>query len=81
MRPTRARIDLARLRGNAALAAARAPTSRLMAVIKADGYGHGAVAVAKALIRYNQLNAFGVATLAEGIELREAGSNFRKDCV
>ncbi len=71
MRPTRARIDLARLRGNAALAAARAPGSRLMAVIKADGYGHGAVAAARALEA--SADAFAVATLDEAAALRDAG--------
>lgn len=41
-----------------------------MAVIKANAYGHGAVAVARAL---PESDAFGVACLAEAIELREAG--------
>ena len=44
----------------------------LMAVVKADGYGHGAVTVAKAAIK-GGANQLGVATLQEGIELREAG--------
>ncbi|KGE04909.1 alanine racemase [Pseudohaliea rubra] len=71
MRPTRARIELARLRANAALAAEKAPDSRLMAVLKADGYGHGAVAVAQALAA--TADAFAVATLDEAVTLREAG--------
>ncbi len=44
----------------------------LMAVVKADGYGHGAVTVAKASID-GGATSLGVATLQEGIELRQAG--------
>ncbi|HGY5541253.1 MAG TPA: alanine racemase [Prochlorococcus sp.] len=44
----------------------------LMAVVKADGYGHGAVAVAKAALQ-GGAKSLGVATLLEGIELRQAG--------
>ena len=43
----------------------------VMAVIKADAYGHGAVPVAKALLPY--CNFFGVSSVAEGLELRKAG--------
>ena len=46
--------------------------SQLMAVVKADGYGHGAVTVARAALA-GGADAFGVATLEEGIELRQAG--------
>jgi len=46
----------------------------LMAVVKADGYGHGAINVAKATIN-GGANSLGIATLKEGIELREAGIN------
>ncbi|WP_167957909.1 alanine racemase [Anaerosporobacter faecicola] len=45
--------------------------TKIMAVIKADGYGHGAVALAKAL--KDRVDAYGVAIIEEGIELREAG--------
>ncbi|MFM9110560.1 MAG: alanine racemase [Prochlorococcaceae cyanobacterium] len=44
----------------------------LMAVVKADGYGHGAVVVARAALA-GGATSFGVATLAEGVELRRAG--------
>ena len=47
-----------------------APNSKVLAMIKSDGYGHGAVAVANAL---KDADAFGVARLCEAIELREAG--------
>ena len=46
----------------------------LMAVVKADGYGHGGVTVAKTVLKAGA-NALAVATLMEGIELREAGVN------
>ena len=44
----------------------------LMAVVKADGYGHGAVTVAKAAL-IGGADSLGVATLDEGIQLRNAG--------
>ncbi len=44
----------------------------LMAVVKADGYGHGAETVARAALRGGASN-LGVATLQEGIELRQVG--------
>lgn len=44
---------------------------KLLVVIKADAYGHGAVEVAKAL--QNQCDFFGVASVAEGVELCKAG--------
>ena len=48
------------------------PACELMAVVKADGYGHGAETVAKASVR-GGATSFGVATLQEGIDLRTAG--------
>ncbi len=46
--------------------------TRLMVILKADGYGHGAVPIAKALSDM-AVDCFGVAILEEGIELRKAG--------
>lgn len=69
-RPTRAEIDLKALHHNFSVAKAAAPNSKAMAVIKANGYGHGMIRVAHAL---NDADAFAVATLEEAIELREAG--------
>jgi len=46
----------------------------LMAIVKADGYGHGAVTVANAALA-GGATSFGVATLEEGIELRKSGFN------
>jgi len=48
------------------------PKTALMAVVKADAYGHGAIAVAQTVLEAGA-NALAVATLGEGIELREAG--------
>ena len=47
-------------------------SSELMAVVKADGYGHGSIPVARAALA-GGASQCGVATLAEGIELRRAG--------
>lgn len=66
-------LDLDALRHNArTLRSALSPGCTLMAVVKADGYGHGAVPVARCL-RRDGVRAFGVACLAEGIALRKAG--------
>ncbi|MBQ6445311.1 MAG: alanine racemase [Clostridia bacterium] len=48
------------------------PDTKTMAVIKTDAYGHGAVMVAKALEKIG-VDAFAVATVEEGVELREHG--------
>ena len=72
-RPTReARVDRAAIRDNvAALRAATAPAA-FMAVVKADGYGHGAVAVARAAVE-GGADWLGVVDLAEALALRSAG--------
>ena len=66
----RARIDSAALRANLKFIRSRAPASRVMAVVKANEYGHGLVSTARALA---DADAFAVARLEEGIALREAG--------
>lgn len=48
--------------------------TKLMAIIKADAYGHGAVPIAKALDDKG-IDAYGVAIIEEAVELREAGIN------
>ena len=66
-------LDLDALAHNARiLSAALAPGCSLMAVVKADAYGHGAVPAARHLQRCG-VRAFAVACLAEGIALRRAG--------
>ena len=69
-RPVRARINLQALTHNLSRARRAAPDSRIMAVIKANAYGHGAVPVARAL---SAADAFAVASLEEAMQLREAG--------
>ncbi len=72
-RPTYAEIDLEALRHNFQQARAAAGVDRkIMAVIKADAYGHGAVPLALALEKFGA-EILAVALLEEGIELREAG--------
>lgn len=66
-------VDLDAVVANAAALHSLLPAStRLMAVVKADAYGHGAIPVALALER-SGVNRFGVATLDEGLALRDAG--------
>ena len=45
----------------------------LMAIVKADGYGHGAVPIAKAIGDSTVVDAYGVAIIEEAVELRQAG--------
>jgi alanine racemase len=67
-----AEVDLAALRHNAAVAIAHGGADvALLAVVKANGYGHGAVKVAEAL--HDQARVFGVASLGEALELRNGG--------
>ena len=47
--------------------------TKLMAIIKADAYGHGAVPLAKAIGDSGQIDCYGVAIIEEAVELREAG--------
>ena len=72
VRPTRAEIDLAALRHNLRALQRVAGTSRVWSVLKADGYGHGAPAVARTLERAG-VDGVAVALLEEAIELRDAG--------
>src|SRR5580700_12301501 len=72
LRPTRAEVDLEALGHNLHVVRKHAGEARVWAVLKADGYGHGAPAVARTLERAGA-DGFCVALLEEGIELREAG--------
>ncbi len=69
-RPARALLDAQALRHNLQQVRARAPGARVMAVIKANGYGHGLIWVAQAL---READAFAVASIEEGFQLRQAG--------
>lgn len=69
---TAVHIDLDAIEHNLALVRRRLPAGvRLLAVVKADAYGHGAVALAEFL--KDTCDFFGVACIEEGIELRRAG--------
>ncbi|MFC4259434.1 alanine racemase [Marinobacter lacisalsi] len=70
-RQTLARIHLDNLRHNFRLARERAGSARAMAVVKADGYGHGIERVARALA--NDADHYAVACLEEAQALRQAG--------
>lgn len=69
-RPTYMIIDLAALKSNLRRVREIAPNRSILAMVKANAYGHGIVRVAKAL---SEADALGVASLEEGISLREAG--------
>ena len=70
MRLIRARIDSAALRSNLQVIRSCAPGRRVMAVVKANAYGHGLTGTALALA---DADAFAVARLEEAMVLREAG--------
>ena len=73
-RPAVARIHLDALSHNLGVMRARAGGARVMAVVKADGYGHGLERVASALA---DADAFGVASLEDAERLRAAGHAHR----
>lgn len=64
-----ATIDGAALRNNLAVVRRLAPHSRVLAVVKADAYGHGIVGTARTL---SDADAFGVARIGEALTLRNA---------
>ena len=72
IRPTRAEIDLAALRHNVQQIRTLAPNANVLAVVKANAYGHGAVQISRAL-ESEDVALLGVALVEEGIELRHAG--------
>ncbi|MBN2352155.1 MAG: alanine racemase [Spirochaetales bacterium] len=73
MRATHAVIRLDNLRHNIrALRELLRPGVKICMAVKADAYGHGAVAVSKAVLSEG-IESLGVATVEEGVELRAAG--------
>lgn len=68
----RAEIDLAALRANVRTLRAHAPSAALMAVVKSDAYGHGAVPCARAALEAGA-TWLGTATPEEALALRAAG--------
>lgn len=72
-RPTFAEIDLEALRANVAVVRRSVPSrAAVLAVVKADAYGHGFLEISRELERQG-VDAFGVAFLAEAIQLRKSG--------
>ncbi|MET7932596.1 alanine racemase [Streptomyces sp. NPDC005322] len=79
--PMRARavVDLAAVRANVRVLREAAPTAELMAVVKSDGYGHGAIPCARAA-REAGASWLGTATPEEAFALRAAGDTGRLMC-
>jgi alanine racemase len=71
MRDAHLTINRAALLHNVAQVKHHAPQAKVMAMVKADAYGHGALLVSQIL--QHQVDALGVAFLAEGLALRQAG--------
>src|SRR5882757_4491539 len=67
-------VDLAAIRHNVATLRSRLASAQLMTVVKADGYGHGMVPVARAA-RQAGAEWIGAAVLDEALALRAAGDN------
>ena len=72
IRPTRAEVDLGALVRNVRTLKAAAPGAGLLAVVKANAYGHGAALVAPTL-EAEGVALLGVALIEEGLTLRAAG--------
>ncbi len=70
-RPCKATILTTALRHNAGVVRDLAPTARIMACVKANGYGHGATTVADAIA--GLVDGFAVACIEEALELRDHG--------
>ena len=66
----RAEVDLSAVRHNLTCVRKLCPHSRIMAMVKADAYGHGLVAIAGAL---GEADGFAVARLQEALRLRDSG--------
>jgi alanine racemase len=72
LRPAWVEVDLDAITGNVRRLVTEVAPAQLMAVVKADAYGHGAVPVARAAIAAGA-RWLGVALVEEAVELREAG--------
>ena len=70
-RPNQAGLDLAALRHNLGHARQLAPGSKLMAVVKANAYGHGALTIAREL--EPRVDALAVASIEEAVAFRDGG--------
>ena len=71
---THARVHLGNIRDNLrAIRAAVGPERKVLVAVKANGYGHGAVEVSRMAEATGTADWLGVATVPEGLQLREAG--------
>src|SRR5215468_5637457 len=70
-RPVWAEVDLDAVRDNVRALRAHVAPASLLAVVKADGYGHGAVEIGRAALEAGATH-LGVALVEEGVALREA---------
>jgi len=71
-RPTRAEIDLSALRHNLQIVRNASGSAGIMAVVKAEAYGHGLIQIARELTQLG-VEYLAVSFLEEGVSLREAG--------
>ncbi|MET8047982.1 alanine racemase [Streptosporangium sp. NPDC005286] len=72
MTPAEARVDLSAIRENLALLGSHAPGAEMMAVVKADAYGHGLVPAARGCLE-GGAGRLGTAYVREALQLRAAG--------
>jgi alanine racemase len=72
-RPSYIEINLPAIQSNLAVAKRLAPNAKVLACVKADAYGHGAVEVARSL--QDSADLLGLACLDEALELKEFGIN------
>jgi len=75
LRPTYAVIDLPSYSHNISIAQHLSGQGEVMAIVKANGYGHGADKLAEYIMRKNGIKNFGVATISEAVKLREVLGN------
>ena len=74
LRPTWAEVDLNKFQTNLLkIRGMVGPDVKILAVLKANAYGHGAVELGKFAEQNSLCQFFGVASVEEGIELRQAG--------
>lgn len=72
LRPAWAEIDLNCIKHNINAIREKVGNTEIIGVVKADGYGHGAIEVSRVLLE-NGVSSLSVATISEAIELRDAG--------
>ncbi len=73
LRPTVAEVDLKKMARNLHKVRARVGNAKILTLLKANAYGHGAVPVGLYLQENNLCDFFGVASVEEGLQLRAAG--------